>query len=292
MAVLVATVAITVAVTTAHPPATRATAVGCPATPGSHLATTAMGRAGSRPAGWIVAASAIAQMLRTGVSHRLIEAAFSNDHTFVYGPGPATTGVPTAYYTSYASIQAAFADGRLPGSFKAVIYDNERWPQTPVAEQQDPQKYERLTGQLLHQHGLAYIATPAPDLTWSTGNPHEDSYRAFLRRRIPGNAARYANAVDIQGQIRETRLPYFAGFVRRAVQQIRSANPHAAIFIGLRADPAPYTGPAAAQKLEAAYESVAGMGDGYWLNVNGYPKPAACLLQQIYGSRDAPRQVS
>ena len=193
--------------------------------------------------------------------------------------------MPTADYTSYASIKAAFNDGRLPGKFKAVIYDNERWQATPHAEQVNPRRYERLTANLLHQHGLIYIATPAPDLTWSTGNPGKDSYVAFLQRNIPGSAARYADVIDIQGQIREINLPDFTRFVTSAVRQARNSNPRVIVLIGLRANPAPYTGAAATRAFFAAYNSVATLADGYWLNVNGHPQPAVCLLQHIYGLR-------
>lgn len=190
--------------------------------------------------------------------------------------------MPTADYTSYASIKAAFRDGRLPGGYRAVIYDNERWQLTPVIEQAHPQRYERLVAKLLHQHGLIYIATPAPDLTWATGNPGQDSYAAYLQRDIAGTAARNANVIDIQAQVRETSLSNFTSFVTTAVQQARAFNPRIRVLIGLRANPVPYSGITAIQKLSAAYHAVATLGDGYWLNVNGHPQPAVCLLQEIY----------
>jgi hypothetical protein len=211
-----------------------------------------------------------------GVGSTLLHRAFTNGRTYVYGSPPSMTGIPTAAYTSYAEIRAAFKTGILPGRYRAVIYDNERWPYTPVAEQKNPAYYERLVAVLLHRHGLAYIATPTPDLMWATGRP-KDSYVAYLQHDVAGNAARYADVVDIQGQVRETDLRQFVSFVAAAVRQCRKSNPHVKVLIGLRTDPGE-------QRLFAAYQAVAGLADGYWLNVNGRPQIAAYLLHRIYGA--------
>jgi Ricin-type beta-trefoil lectin domain len=229
---------------------------------------------------WIVGQGAISQMEQAGASSQLITQAFSNNNSYVYGDNSSnhdtasTIGVPTFASASYAQIQAAFASGLLPGAFKAVIYDNERWAATPLNEQQNPAYYEKLTGELLHQHDLLYIATPAPDLMWSVGQP-ADSYQAFLQADYPGDAARYADVYDIQGQQREDNLPYFTNFVTVAAKEARQANPRVKVLIGLRTNPGTAV-------LESAYSAVETVGDGYWLNVNGIPIPAVSLLQAIY----------
>jgi hypothetical protein len=201
----------------------------------------------------------------------------ANNLIFAYSPPGGhvgAVGIPTADYTSYAGIKAAFTAGSLPGRYRAVIYDNERWPDTPVTEQRNPARYERLVSRLLHRHGLIYIATPTPDLMWSVGRPR-DSYVAFLRNHLAGDAARYADIIDIQAQVRETDIPEFVRFVKQAVRQSRKANRNIKILIGLRTNPG--TG-----KLAAAYQAVAGMADGYWLNVNGRSQVAMNLLRRIY----------
>ena len=223
---------------------------------------------------WLVPASLLEY--HTVAERALIDRAFSNDNTYVYGPPPETIGVPTARYDSYAQIVAAFSNGTLPGKYRAVIYDNEHWAYTPLAEQEDPSYYEGLVARLLHQNGLIYIAAPAPDLMWATGRP-ADSYTAYLQSNVAGDAAGYADVIDIQGQVRETDLQEFVSFVASAVRQSRNANPKVKVLIGLRTNPG-------YQELLAAYRAVAGLADGYWLNVNGSPQVALDFLSHIYCS--------
>jgi hypothetical protein len=212
----------------------------------------------------------------TGDGRLIIDRAFDNDHSYIYGEPPAAIGLATAWYSSYAQIVAGFETGALPGRYKAVIYDNERWPATPTREQKDPAYYEKLVARLLHKHGLIYIAAPTPDLMWAIARPR-DSYTAYLERNVAGDAARYADVIDIQGQVRETNLQEFKGFVTSAVRQARKANPHVTVLIGLRTNPG-------AQKLFTAYLEVMGIANGYWLNVNGRPQVAISFLRQIYCS--------
>lgn len=229
---------------------------------------------------WIVGRGAIQQMLHNGASPALIRRAFDNGHTFVYGEGPGTPypsgeiGVPTITFESYQAIVAAFDDGALPGPYKAVLYDNERWAGTPLDEQRHPARYMAMTGHLLHRHGLLYIATPAPDLMWSVGRP-ADSYSAFVSAGIPAAAARYADILDLQGQIRETDVGTYSSFVRLAAAQARTANPRVKVVIGIRTNPG-------TTAMVLAYRATESAGEGYWLNVNGIPSPAVSLLRQLY----------
>lgn len=230
---------------------------------------------------WIIGESSLQLMLDNGASLELINQAFDNSHTFIYGDTPSTRsqpsqiGVPTISFSSYTAIEQAFANGTLPGKYKAVLYDNERWAATPLVEQEHPARYEELVGRLLHEHGLTYIAAPAPDLMWAVGKP-ADSYEAFLNAGMAASAARYADVLDIQAQVRETNVPDFSAFVRNATAQARAANPHIKVVVGIRTNPG-------AQAMYAAYRATASVGDGYWLNVNGLPAPAVYLLRQLYG---------
>jgi hypothetical protein len=119
---------------------------------------------------WIVAATSIALLLRAGASRALVYRAFNNSRSYVYAATPSGLGVPTAYYTSYAEIEEAVKAGKLPGRFKAVIYDNERWQGTPVAEQRNPARYERLAGRLLRRHNLMYAQAWRPQLWLGANN--------------------------------------------------------------------------------------------------------------------------
>jgi hypothetical protein len=229
---------------------------------------------------WIVGQSAISQMLKAGASQQLINRAFDNDHTFVYGDNkynhgqPSTIGVPTIAFASYVAILQAFDHGILPGKFRAVLYDNERWPATPAVEQRAPAHYEDLVSRLLRQHGLTYIATPSPDLTL-TKNPHLDTFSAYLNMGLAGMAARYANVLDLQAQVRETDLPVYRAFVQTAVAQARAVNSHIAVVVGIRTNPGSVA-------MYQAYQATVGLGEGYWLNVNGNPGPAVFLLRRVY----------
>jgi hypothetical protein len=229
---------------------------------------------------WIIGRGAIEQMLHNGASSALIRRAFDNDHTFVYGEGPGTPysssqiGVPTITFESYQTIVQAFRNGTLPGDYKAVLYDNEHWSKTPLNEQQHPARYMALVGHLLHRRGMLYIATPAPDLMWAVSKP-ADSYNAFVKSGVPAAAARYADVLDLQAQVRETDLPDYSSFVRTAATQARAANPRIKVVIGIRTNPG-------ATAMLAAYRATASMGEGYWLNENGNPSPAVYLLQQLY----------
>jgi hypothetical protein len=227
---------------------------------------------------WLMEAHGISQMEAAGASQQLVDKTFTNSLTYAYTTNSALSasspiGEPTFASGSYQVIQQAFSNGTLPGRFKAVLYDNERWSYTPLNEQQDPAHYEALTGQLAHQHGLLYIASPTPDLMWSVGRP-KDSYVAFLQAGYVADAARSADIVDIQGQQKEDNLPYYTWFVTAAAKQAREANPRVRVIIGIRTDPGDTA-------LYNAYKVANDVGDGFWLNINGQPSPAVYLLQHI-----------
>jgi hypothetical protein len=228
---------------------------------------------------WLVGANAIAEMRNAGASQQLIDRAFNNRRTYVYGDTyanhdvPSAIGIPTIYFASYQAIRQAFADGTLPGRFRAVIYDNEHWPKTPLAEQRSPTYYETLVARLLHRHGLIYIATPTPGLTWASRS--KNSAHAYMRA---ADTARYSGIFDIQAQQIETNLPKFFLFASAAAKQAHRANPHIKVLVGIRTN----SGDAA---LYAAYKAASHIGDGCWLNVNGIPAPAVHLLRRVYHMR-------
>jgi hypothetical protein len=244
--------------------------------------------------GWIIGASTFTQFEAHGASPALIDRAFNNDCTFVFGSTPSPIGVPTAYFQSYQAIRAAFADGTLPGGFKAVMYDNEGWPFTPPAEQRNPARYERLVARLLHRHGLLYIATPGASLTRASGTMiNNNNQETYLVRDLAGLTARYANILDIQSQILQPDIGAFTSFVRVAARQARAVNPRIKVYVGIA------TGPegelVTAQNLYDAYQSVRGVANGYWLNLSAksshclqckapLPGLAVDLLEQLYGS--------
>jgi hypothetical protein len=242
--------------------------------------------------GWIIGAYTFATLRANGASASLISAAFGNDRSYVFGPPVSPIGVPAITFQSYQAIKAAFASHQLPGRYRAVMYDNERWPLTPLAEQQHPGLYEHLAASLVHQHGMLFISAPAPDITLAAGTQVDHSTQAtYLERDIAGGAARYADVIDIQAQYLEPHLSEFVAFATAAARQARQANPDVQVFIGIATGP---DGQAVtAQQLYAAYQAMLPVADGYWLNISGHsnfclgctaPRPqlAVDLLVAIY----------
>lgn len=242
---------------------------------------------------WLLTGSAISQLTSSGASHQLISTAFSNSRSYVISnKSPYSIGIPTATYDSYTGIKQAFASRQLPGHYKAVIYDNESWSQTPAAQQRDPARYERLVARLLHAHGLLYIATPAMDLVkvlspaMATNKASQKS--AYLSDSIAGSAARYANIIDIQAQRLQPDTASYASFVKSAAAQARQANPRIIVLAGLRSGQGD-----SATTLARAYAAVRSVVNGYWLNIPGKSKycpscstpdasPALSFLGHLY----------
>jgi hypothetical protein len=246
----------------------------------------------SKPITWLINTSAISHLQSAGASTSLINTAFSNKTTYVIsGSGTGTLGVPTATYGSYQGIVNAFASGALPGHFKAVIYDNENWSLTPTAEQKDPEHYDYLASQLIHQHKMIFIATPAADIVKASGTSVSNLYTTYLQLRIAAHAARYADVIDLQAQGTEANLSQFTSFVSSAAQQARQANPNVRVLVGLSTNPAGRT--ISSTQLYNAYNAARPYTDGYWLNIPGQstqcpscgapqPKLALALLQKVY----------
>ena len=145
---------------------------------------------------------------------------------------------PVLGYRSYAAFAADIAAGAIGPWFKAVLYDNEKWPDTPVAEQEDPWTYMPMFGQLAHANGLLFIATPARDL----GNvatsrypkrPGEILDQWYVRTNIAGAAAQAADIAQVQTQVNTASVAAFAGLAGRARQQALAANPDVKVYGGL-----------------------------------------------------------
>lgn len=245
---------------------------------------------------WLIDDQAIASLQNAGASSALIKTAFSNGQTYITSDVPDTNlptkATQTATYTSYQAISDAFANGTLPGSYKAVIYNIENGPLTPLAEQQDPSGYERLIANLLHTHGLRFIAAPALDVVSASGSAVNGSvYDAYISRNVAGAAAKYADVVAIQAQGSELDVPQYASFITQATQQARQVNPHVVVVAGISTNPNGVQ--VSAQQLNDAYNAAKDVVDGYWLQIPGQstvcpdcgssqPQNAYHLLQQLY----------
>ncbi|WP_152627290.1 hypothetical protein [Streptacidiphilus melanogenes] len=233
--------------------------------PGAGVAT-----GGSGPF-WIVSGQTLARLLAT--DRAAATRAFDSPRTYVLtGTGSwqipsGWSSTPTADFTSYRDLRAAFAENRVDPRIRAVLYDNEHWGMTPAAEQADPARYDRLAAQLTHRHHLVFLAAPSTDLAsvlrpGSSGG--RGTFGALLDAGLFGQLAPSADVLDIQSQGAEADPAKFAAFVRAAAAQARSANPDIRVLAGISTNPSGQAVSAAA--ITRAAQAVRGDVDGFWLN--------------------------
>jgi hypothetical protein len=197
-------------------------------------------------------------------------------------PVPRVPGIvePTAVFKSYAAFARALAAGTLPRTVHAVLYDPEKWPGTPLAEQRDPRAYMVRFSQLARAHDLAPILAPARDLVLVPGaacakRRGENLSRAYIRCRLATGDAGAAVFV-VQSQLDELTVPAFRHLLAVAAQQARTVNPHVAVVAQLATAPDGLV--AAAGQLVAAARSVAGMVQGFSLNARTSDLQAAASV--------------
>jgi hypothetical protein len=219
---------------------------------------------------WLIGGHALAT-LRAGTMRHAIKPA----NLLVLEPpgGTSTVGQTVADFKSYAAFHAAVEAGTIPPTTHWVMYDNERWPGTPAAEQRAPGHYETLFAKLARSHRYRVILAPAQDLVrgfsrsrFRGGRP---AWSQYLSMRLAATSARLATIYEIQAQPYELSTyrgqGTYARFVQAAVSQARAASPDVVIFAGLSTQRV--TGPA---ELLSDFLAVRGLVAGYWLNIPGY----------------------
>jgi hypothetical protein len=178
--------------------------------------------------------------------------------------------VPFASFTSFRAMSSTLEGGALPRSTKGIMYDNEKWRFTPEEEQKDPARYEKFAADLVHAHGLLFLAAPAVDLvTGLAPGSDERRYDSYLRLGIATIAARDADVFVIQAQGSERNIPYYAGFVGRAAAQARTANPKVIVLAGISTNPNGQR--VTADQILGAIAATRDSVDGYWFNI---PQPS------------------
>ena len=203
-------------------------------------------------------------------------------------------GQEVADFRSYAAFQTMITQGTIPAGVHWVLYDNERWSPTPLAEQADPVRYEQLFADLAHRHGYKVILAPAQDLVlvYDRNGLHDGSttWQPYLSMGLASTSARYGDIYEIQAQryemssFRSQRA--YARFVAAAAAQARAANPGIVIYAGLSTQRV-----TSAAQLLRDYLSTRGLVDGYWLNIPQYGQPGPpALADQFF--RDLPASAS
>ncbi len=203
-------------------------------------------------------------------------------------PLGAIPAVPVVTVSSVSELAQTLSGRRLPTGTRAVLYDPEAWPFTPVAEQRDPAKAAQQALRLAHAHGLRLFVAPALNLT--TLRPGSGPrWQQFLRLGLAGAMAKAADVIELQAQSLERDTGSYAAFVHEAARQARAANPRVTILAGLSTNP-----PGAevtSQQLTAAIRATSGVVSGYWLNIPGRGQrcprcnaPRPDLARQLLGA--------
>jgi hypothetical protein len=214
---------------------------------------------------WLIEEYAATELSHTPVGARFVRA-IDNPSTYEIltrnvGPDVLPKATHVDDFDSYQAISAAFSRGAIPAGVRGVLYDDERWPGTPLIEQQHPFSYVQQAAALVHEHGLIFISTPAPDLNTSIDPAHHGNYSGYLKEKL-GSLARRADVFDVQAQHAATVASYI-GFAKAAAAQARKANPHAVVLLGIT------TNGKTSPDLIAEVDGTRAVADGYWLNVIG-----------------------
>jgi hypothetical protein len=169
-------------------------------------------------------------------------------------PSTLVAVIPTADFHSEELLAAAIADGELAPGVRAIIYDNERFANTPLVEQEDIEHYTALAATVARDAGLQSICDfIQPD-------------RLPPVARTPANEVPPCSIVGLNTVQQSERSPTrYRAVVAREVAIIREVNPTVPIIAGLSSNPRGT--PVSASELTADIEATAGLVNGYWLNV-------------------------
>jgi hypothetical protein len=172
----------------------------------------------------------------------------------------------TVTFSSLVALSHAVTAGRLPAGTRAVLYDPEAWPFTPVAEQRDPVQAAARAAGLARAHGLQFIVAPALNLTAVLARGSAaPRWRQFLDLRLAADMAKVADVIELQAQSLERDRSTYATFVREAAAQARAARPGVTVLAGLSTNPPGAL--VASDQLVAAIGASRSSVDGYWLNI-------------------------
>ena len=204
--------------------------------------------AASRPTAWILAYAHFDQVVgAAGVAAKLKHATVYEVVNLRQKPSTLLPVVATLDFHSYARMRGVLS-GPLPGYIRAVIYDNERYANTPADEQAHPAAYTRLAVALAHAHHLKIICDD------------------ILPDRVPGGVVADCDVVGLNTvQQSERRVAVYRAKVSRLVAVIHAARPGVPITAGLSSNPV--GPPVHASVLAQDMDAVEGLVNGFWLNV-------------------------
>lgn len=188
----------------------------------------------------------------------------------------------TAFGPGRGSFLTAVDHGLIPAGTTYVLYDDEHWDATPVAEQEDPGSYMAQFVALAHQQGYRAIVSPAVDLmaVAPCAAASEPRWYDYLHTcDVPDLAAEAgADVYEIQSQDLENSTSpdpgcttgCYAAFVEGSVAEADAeaatlAEPAPTVLAGLSTNPNGVV--STAHALDADTRHTRSAVAGYWLNV-------------------------
>ena len=227
----------------------------------------------SKPVRWLLAGKAVAAL----ASNSDVLTILNGAKPFVMSRRSIQDVVPDEWdavhvqsFKSVDNIRSALASNALSPGVKGVMYDYEKWRFTPEDEQRNPAKSLKEAADLVHARGLLFLAAPAVDLVPVLA-PDSDRKRqddTYLSLGLAGDAARYADVVDIQAQRFQNDPQRYGSFVRAAAAQARAANPKVIVLAGVSTQPGGRE--TSADAILRAIQATRDVVDGYWFNI---PEP-------------------
>jgi len=238
--------------------------------------------AGGRPANWILAASQFAAVVGQPAVTRVMGGGTVYEPVSArQKPSTLLPVTPTFVVHSEALLAHMVAQHQVPSDIQAVLYDNERFPGTPAAEQRDPLPYDQQVARLATgEHWVSICDLIEPD-------------RLSATKRVPAQEVSPCTVIGLNTVQQSERQPAeYSALVARAVNIVHEIRPTAAVLAGLSANPR--GGPVTAAEIAADIRATHTLVQGYWLNVPspgvgcpgcGQPDPSlmANALKQVAG---------
>lgn len=220
---------------------------------------------------WALSGSAVGKIAAAVGGYFLLHGALNSPDTWVAGF--------SAYTPSHARVLGYGASLKTAEKeslkHNGVMLDIEKWPYTPVSEQQNPEKtYAKLYRTLQYEpSGHWIVAAPAFNIVKSVEPNFTGAvYPEFIRLHLASKIAPYAGAYIIQAQGAERNPAEYAHLVKAVVHQIQLASPSTVILAGLSMNPPgkPISESVLMQDVQGVHAYVS----GFWLSV---PSPGkAC----------------
>jgi len=210
--------------------------------------------AGGRPAEWVLAASHFTQVTGSTVVRRRLGGTVFEPVTTRQRPAPGLAVVPTLVVHDETLLDRDLHGGTVPVGTGAVLYDNERYPDTPLPQQQDPGSYDTAVAALAARHHWTSICDLIqPD-------------RLSAADRTPAHEVPACAVVGLNTVQQSERNPSrYAAIVAHDVSMVHTVAPGRPVLAGLSANPSGATVTAA--ELTEDMQLTHGVVAGWWLNV-------------------------